>query len=583
MDVPSNPETNDTRLRGSSSHLVYDTTLAISRCEAVLAAGLFALIFVLHWSYLNHLRWDSDEPQHLHVVWAWAHGLLPYRDVFDNHSPLFHWLCSPVFAWLGERPDIVTPMRWMMVPLFLISLWCVYMLGAAVFSPRVGLWAAVLTALEPKYALLTVEFRTDNLWTTLWLVTLAVLLTGRLTPKRLLIAGLLIGVEFGVSMKTTVLALTVLAAGAGTWAFALQSRSTRLTEKRPWQSYWASAAAVLGGLAVVPGLILAFFASKGALRELYYCVIEHNLLPEANSPAITLEHFLRTAWIFVPVAAIAFVVAKHEPVPTRALRKCFFLLTVGFFWPTLYGFWTTVLRQTQMPGIPISAVAAGALLVWVSTRLPNVFRCGAPPLLLLLVAGLIEPDWTVDACRLYGGQQHDRDLAIIKDAETLTTPGEYVMDAKGETIFRRRPYYYAFEGFTEERMKRGLLVSTVPRRLIETRTAVCVPSTRFSKTTLTFIEHNYLRVGHVEVAGKMITPSPDGHLEFDVAIPQRYTLVSREGLVSGNLDGRPFEGNGELAAGRHEFVPARPTKQIALLWARAWQKGYSPFKQPNRL
>jgi hypothetical protein len=202
---------------------------------------------------------------------------------------------------------------------------------------------------------------------------------------------------------------------------------------------------------------------------------------------------------------------------------------------------------------------------------------------VLLIAGLIEPDWTVDAWRLYGGQQHDRDLAIIKDAETLTTPGEYVMDAKGETIFRRRPYYYTFEGFTEERMKRGLLVSTVPRRLIETRTAVCVPSTRFSKTTLTFIEHNYLKVGHVEVAGKMIIPSPDGHLVFDVVIPQRYTLVSPEGPVSGTLNGKLFEGNGELAAGRHEFVPARPTKQIALLWARAWQKGYSPFKQPNRL
>ena len=201
-----------------------------SKYEAILAAGLFALIFVLHWLYLYHFRWDSDEPQHLHLVWAWASGLLPYRDASDNHSPLFHWLCSPVFAWLGERPDIVTPMRWMMVPLFLISFWCVYMLGATVFSPRVGLWAAVATAVEPKYALLSVEFRTDNLWTTLWLVALVVLVTGRLTPKRLLIAVLLFGAEFGVSMKTTVLALTLLAAGAGTWAFAFQGNS--LTE---WQ------------------------------------------------------------------------------------------------------------------------------------------------------------------------------------------------------------------------------------------------------------------------------------------------------------------------------------------------------------
>jgi hypothetical protein len=98
----------------------------------------------------------------------------------------------------------------------------------------------------------------------------------------------------------------------------------------------------------------------------------------------------------------------------------------------------------QMPGIPISALATSALLVWLSTWLPKIFRYWIPPLLLLLIAVFIEPDWTVDACRLYGGQQHDRDLAIIRDAQALTTPGGYVMDAKGETIFRRRPYYYAF-------------------------------------------------------------------------------------------------------------------------------------------
>ena len=65
----------------------------------------------------------------------------------------------------------------------------------------------------------------------------------------------------------------------------------------------------------------------------------------------------------------------------------------------------------------------------------------------------------MDACRLYGGQ-YDRDLAIIRDVGALTMPGECVMDAKGETIFRRRPYYYAFEGFTEERIERGLLANT---------------------------------------------------------------------------------------------------------------------------
>jgi len=31
-----------------------------------------------------HYHFDSDEPQHLHVVWGWTHGLLQYHDIFDN-------------------------------------------------------------------------------------------------------------------------------------------------------------------------------------------------------------------------------------------------------------------------------------------------------------------------------------------------------------------------------------------------------------------------------------------------------------------------------------------------------------------
>ena len=107
----------------------------------------------------------------------------------------------------------------------------------------------------------------------------------------------------------------------------------------------------------MPGLILVFFASKGALRELYYCVIEHNLLPDKNSPLNTLEHFLTVAWIFAPVASFAFVVAKHETVSTRALRKCFFLLTVGFFWPAFIRALDDNFAPDADALIPFSAVA----------------------------------------------------------------------------------------------------------------------------------------------------------------------------------------------------------------------------------
>src|ERR1043165_5996322 len=80
------------------------------------AAVAAVLLLRLRWFYAGSDLWNSDEPQHLHLVWAWANGLLPYRDVFDNHTPLFHILSVPLFRMLGERPDIVLPMRLAMVP-----------------------------------------------------------------------------------------------------------------------------------------------------------------------------------------------------------------------------------------------------------------------------------------------------------------------------------------------------------------------------------------------------------------------------------------------------------------------------------
>src|SRR6185312_17228889 len=68
-------------------------------------------LLVLRVVYAWALHVNSDEPQHLHVVWAWTQGLLPYRDVFDNHAPLFQLICAPLLALLGERADLVALMR----------------------------------------------------------------------------------------------------------------------------------------------------------------------------------------------------------------------------------------------------------------------------------------------------------------------------------------------------------------------------------------------------------------------------------------------------------------------------------------
>src|SRR3989442_15462083 len=128
-------------------HESEDTSGTARRGEHLLIFTLLTATLLLRFAYVFRYPIDSDEPQHLHVVWGWAHGLLQYRDVFDNHTPLFHLLCTPLLFVFGERAEILYLMRLAMIPLSVAALWGTYQLGCVLFSRRVGLWAAVFTGL----------------------------------------------------------------------------------------------------------------------------------------------------------------------------------------------------------------------------------------------------------------------------------------------------------------------------------------------------------------------------------------------------------------------------------------------------
>src|SRR5207253_3754922 len=88
--------------------------------ERLTLAVLVVLSAIMRIVAYFRFRFDSDEPQHLHVAWGWTQGLVQYRDVFDNHAPLFHLASAPLLRLLGERDDILLWMRAPMLVLFAI-------------------------------------------------------------------------------------------------------------------------------------------------------------------------------------------------------------------------------------------------------------------------------------------------------------------------------------------------------------------------------------------------------------------------------------------------------------------------------
>jgi len=87
-----------------------DQCTAISRSERVLIAASFTMTALLHLVYAFRYRFDSDEPQHLHVVWGWTRGVIPCYNVDIMTIPskekqiFFHvGLAKTATTWLQHR------------------------------------------------------------------------------------------------------------------------------------------------------------------------------------------------------------------------------------------------------------------------------------------------------------------------------------------------------------------------------------------------------------------------------------------------------------------------------------------------
>jgi len=507
------------------------------------------------------LPMNSDEPQHLHVVWAWTEGLLPYRDVFENHAPLFQLLCAPLLAWLGERANIVALMRLAMIPIYFGALALTWTIGRTLFSSRTGLLAAALGATAPVFFIASSQVRPDDLWMLAWLATIAAAIAPGLARHRAVLVGLLIGAAIAVSLKTLLLIATAGIASLTVLAIDRDLRS--LASKRSVQSF---AIGLLGAL-VVPSAFAAFFAGAGAWREAVYCIFQHNVAPELDDRIGGLR--VLVPLIGFPLAIVAAIVWRNRAHDRARWRlQCGVLLSTLLYLLALYGFWPLVTHQDLLPAIPIVAVGAAALVFRGSATAP------AHRGLAAFFAAICLVNLATAAVPLHNELADEaNELARVL---RLTRADDYVMDAKGEMIFRRRPVYWAMENITIARMRDGSIVDDIAEQLAKTGTPIVIMD-RLPQRDIAFVERNYLPIGPagglIRVAGQHLGETRAGKtVAFDVAVPADYAIVTPNRIAAGLLDGTPYDGARQLAAGRHTFVAAADSR-LALVWAPALKRG----------
>jgi hypothetical protein len=521
---------------------------ALPRSERFALIVIAAITLVMRGIAFFHYRFDSDEPQHLHVAWGWTAGLLQYRDLFDNHAPLFHIAAAPLLRFLGERADILFYMRAPMMLLWLIVTIATYAIARRLYDVRIAAWSIVLLNLFPPFFLKSIEFRTDNLWNAFWMLAVAVLVLGRRSIGVFFLAGLLLGGAFAVSLKTSLLLITLGGAAAVTYAMRLRERGTDVRARH--------VAALALGLVIVPSMIAASFISQHAWPDLVYCVLRFNgLVAVTRSPFIV--------WIprlaYIPLMYV--VLRRAWRFRARSTDgRFFFGVATAIFFSTLFGFWILISPRDFLPFLPFIAMFLAAALARRQHFVPAVIV-----LSIVLMSGVgYYAEWWANKTR---------ELVTMENQLLhLTRPGELVMDYKGETIYRRRPYYYILEYITRNAIARGLIADTVPEDLVRSGCHIAqADGTQWPNRARDFMTANFIDLGRLRASGQWLRP--DG--TFTIAIPGEYVVLTKNGEAAGSLDGTPNRGARMLGSGVHTFTGEH--ERMAFLWAPAYARGFSPF------
>jgi hypothetical protein len=468
-------------------------------------------------------------------------------------------------------------MRFVMFVFWALSLWFVYRIGRTLFSFRIAIWGILCTAFYPEFIFTSTEFRTDDLWMTLWFAALSVALGGWPSRKRAFFTGLLLGAAFTVTVKTGLMigAVSLAAISVVLWQW-------KWGEAVDWKSGLQIAGAALVGITILPSVAAAYFFSRGAFQPFFYCNVAHNLIPHAQNWQRLDVH---VAWLPMGLIGAASWMIKLRPQRWTAtvLQRAFIGLIAVYYFTALKTLFPTLSRQDDLPVIPLAAMFVVAAIHALVAREPAPATRRNAMAVLLPVIVLVELFAAIKLVPPFQNKTRE-EIAILSDTLRISTPSDLVMDAVGETIYRNRPYYYALEAFTRVRIERGMIPNDIEDYLALTGTAVVRPRSLPHKTRM-FVRENYVNIdGDLCVLGRILTHKHHRKhslpMEFTLAVPGRFVVIDTDGkMLRGELDGTAFDGSCAISAGSHSLVVNdEGTDRLAVFWADAFERGFSPFK-----
>lgn len=411
-------------------------TPGIAFAASVIGVALLARFVSLQG--LHPLNWDELE---FFRATEWVrHGLVPYRDFWEHHSPLQWFLFAP-FAALTHSPGVATIvfMRWAQVPLWAATFW---LLNVQMRDDGVSAWARwsamALPLTSSLFMLPAVEYRVDTLSTALFILGLVLVRRMARSPWYAVAAGAVFclcgfsNLRLGPVLVLAMLLAQIVRADEGHWGGSARSRL------------------IFAGAAGMFALCALYFVATGSVRIAVQRLWTDNYVAEKNV-AVGLAHpfWHRALAPFgirlagEPFAAstidpggivlfFAFILVVRELIRRRKHPDhVFYLAFVNV---------ANILFIARMKFVLNYHFETAALLMvpFIAMELDRLQWRRAIVVLLLVTT-------TVNfAVSIFRGKERDTAYQnlVMLETERLTPPGSAVFDGTGWAIHREPSYRY---------------------------------------------------------------------------------------------------------------------------------------------
>ncbi|MCI0416999.1 glycosyltransferase family 39 protein [bacterium] len=522
----------------------------------LLSITLFVRIFLTFFRRLN-----ADEFQHLHASWMVHLGLLPYRDFWENHSPLLYFLLAPVLAFFGEGISAVLAARVILSATGLGIAILVYLIARLDHSKETSLLALVVLSFSEIFLQKTIEVRTDQLLILFWLISLYFCF--RSFPAKRVSLLLAAGLSLGIGMLFSPKALLCFTSAAILITVQDPSRLARIAKRLIYFS--------LGFLVPIVPLALYFYAQNAHPLLIESTLLQNLSYPDTRGPSFLLLP-QNLGFLLLAFAGIYLSVSDREHRKAALYRTRSLLLVPGLF---LLGLLIFVLpatfSQSALTFVPILALYAGIAwqksVAWQSRFTIRNFLL----LSFTLTTALIIPVTVLflrNSFAITNTEQFDRIRYILKN----TKQGEEIFDGNASYIFRPQTYYYGalVEGI-RYKIDRGEIRDSIIDALKEHSCRIVIYDDRVSdlpEPVQNFIRANYLPVGQFEifVAGKELSAENLSHnrAAFWIELPLVYSIHAGKD-VSLKVDGKPYQTPVFLDRGEHHLVSDKVLQRVTIL------------------